>query len=46
MKEDKTLTCCECGNEFTFTASEQEFYGGSCHSHKNASAHGAENHYL
>ena len=26
MKEDKTLTCCECGNEFTFTASEQEFY--------------------
>lgn len=26
MKEDKTLTCCECGNEFVFTASEQEFY--------------------
>ena len=25
MKEDKTLTCCECGNEFVFTASEQEF---------------------
>ena len=22
MKEDKTLTCCECGNEFVFTASE------------------------
>ena len=64
MKEDKTLTCCECGNEFTFTASEQEFYAEKgftneprrcpacrqarkqCHSHKNASAHGAENHYL
>ena len=26
MKEDKTLTCCECGQEFVFTASEQEFY--------------------
>ena len=26
MKEDKTLTCCECGAEFVFTASEQEFY--------------------
>ena len=24
--EDKTLTCSECGNEFTFTAGEQEFY--------------------
>ncbi|MHB1006289.1 MAG: zinc-ribbon domain containing protein [Chloroflexota bacterium] len=23
---DKTLTCRECGREFTFTASEQEFY--------------------
>ena len=26
MKEDKTLTCCECNQEFVFTASEQEFY--------------------
>lgn len=24
--EDKTLTCKECGNEFVFSASEQEFY--------------------
>lgn len=24
--EDKTLTCKECGNEFIFTAGEQEFY--------------------
>ena len=24
--EDKTLTCRECGQEFTFTAGEQEFY--------------------
>ena len=24
--EDKTLTCRECGVEFAFTASEQEFY--------------------
>jgi len=23
---DKTLTCVECGKEFTFTAGEQEFY--------------------
>ncbi len=23
---DKTLTCTDCGKEFTFTASEQEFY--------------------
>ena len=26
MFEDKTLTCKECGEEFVFTASEQEFY--------------------
>ncbi|MBQ0067348.1 MAG: zinc-ribbon domain containing protein [Phascolarctobacterium sp.] len=26
MKEDKTLTCAECGQQFVFTASEQEFY--------------------
>ena len=24
--EDKTLTCRECGQEFTFTVGEQEFY--------------------
>ena len=24
--KDKTLTCRECGQEFTFTAGEQEFY--------------------
>ena len=24
--EDKKLTCKECGNEFIFTAGEQEFY--------------------
>ncbi len=26
MYEDKTLTCKMCGNEFVFTAGEQEFY--------------------
>src|SRR5690242_21297845 len=26
MYEDKTLTCRGCGQEFTFTAGEQEFY--------------------
>ncbi|MBQ9747679.1 MAG: zinc-ribbon domain containing protein [Clostridia bacterium] len=26
MYEDKTLRCKECGNEFVFTAGEQEFY--------------------
>ena len=26
MYEDKTLICKECGNEFFFTAGEQEFY--------------------
>ena len=26
MYQDKTLTCRECGQEFTFTASEQAFY--------------------
>ena len=26
MYEDKNLTCKECGNEFVFTAGEQEFY--------------------
>lgn len=24
--EDKTLVCRECGNEFTFSVGEQEFY--------------------
>ena len=26
MIQDKTLTCRECGAEFVFTASEQQFY--------------------
>ena len=26
MYEDKILVCKECGNEFTFTAGEQEFF--------------------
>lgn len=26
MFQDKTLTCRDCGQEFTFSASEQEFY--------------------
>ncbi len=26
MYEDKTIVCKECGNEFVFTAGEQEFY--------------------
>ena len=26
MYEDKTLKCKECGNDFIFTAGEQEFY--------------------
>lgn len=26
MFQDKTLTCKDCGTEFTFSASEQEFY--------------------
>ena len=26
MYEDKTLTCQDCGEEFVFTAGEQEFY--------------------
>ena len=26
MYEDRTLVCKECGNEFVFTAGEQEFY--------------------
>ncbi len=26
MYEDKTLTCVDCGSDFIFSASEQEFY--------------------
>ena len=26
MFEDKTLTCADCGSQYVFTASEQEFY--------------------
>jgi hypothetical protein len=26
MYKDETLTCKDCGQEFTFTAGEQEFY--------------------
>ena len=26
MYEDKTLKCRDCGNDFVFTAGEQEFY--------------------
>lgn len=26
MFQDKTITCKDCGSEFTFTASEQEFF--------------------
>ena len=26
MYQDKTLVCKDCGQEFTFTAGEQEFY--------------------
>ncbi|MBQ9300647.1 MAG: zinc-ribbon domain containing protein, partial [Clostridia bacterium] len=26
MYEDKTLVCRDCGQEFVFTAGEQEFY--------------------
>ena len=26
MYQDKTLTCRDCGSDFTFTVSEQEFY--------------------
>ncbi|HSK52271.1 MAG TPA: CxxC-x17-CxxC domain-containing protein [Clostridia bacterium] len=27
MYTDKTLTCADCGQQFVFTASEQDFYG-------------------
>jgi CxxC-x17-CxxC domain-containing protein len=27
LYNDKTLTCADCGQEFVFTASEQDFYG-------------------
>lgn len=28
MFQDKTIVCKDCGQEFTFTASEQEFFAG------------------
>ena len=31
MYEDKTLVCKECGQEFVFTAGEQEFYALFAH---------------
>lgn len=34
MYEDKTLTCRDCGNQFTFTASEQEFYASKGFEHE------------
>ena len=40
MKEDKTLTCCECGNEFVFTASEQEFYAEKGFTNEPQTTHG------
>ena len=38
MYEDKTLVCKDCGNEFVFTAGEQEFYAekGLQTSHRDA----------
>lgn len=38
MYEDKTLVCKDCGNEFVFTAGEQEFYAekASLTSHRDA----------
>lgn len=30
---DRTLTCAECGSSFTFTASEQEFFGSKGYIH-------------
>ena len=30
MYEDKTLVCKECGQEFVFTAGEQEVYAATC----------------
>ena len=26
MKQDRTITCADCGQDFAFTAGEQEFY--------------------
>lgn len=28
MKQDKTMVCQDCGQEFVWTAGEQEFYAG------------------
>ena len=55
MYEDKTLICKECGNEFVFTAGEQEFYaekgfqneptrGKSCRAARKASGNRRELH--
>ena len=33
MYEDKTLVCKECGQEFVFTAGEQEFYAAVSYTH-------------
>lgn len=37
MYEDKTLVCKECGNEFVFTAGEQEFYAEKGFTNENRS---------
>lgn len=34
MYEDKTLVCKDCGNEFIFTAGEQEFYAEKGFTHE------------
>ena len=54
MYSDKTLTCADCGQEFVFTASEQDFYSQrgfseprrcrSCRASRKA-AHGDGGHY-
>ena len=42
MYEDKTLVCKECGQEFVFTAGEQEFYAERGRRARNAAAQVAE----
>ncbi|PZR59579.1 MAG: zinc-binding protein [Candidatus Meridianibacter frigidus] len=34
MYTDETLTCTQCGNEFTFTAGEQEFFAARGYANK------------
>lgn len=49
--QDKTLVCKDCGNEFVFTAGEQEFYAekgfqnepSRCHECRAAKKHGRGN---